>query len=481
MEITLLSAASDEFLSGLPDDTALAFGLTWAPMTAGLQSANAVSMAVAAKTTHLVHVDGKSSVGLARLNRGDQKHLAKDKITRVLSAASLFAALKPVGTSLVTLPIGSAGESAIEDGGDTDASADLVWLGAVSNGTVLRGHDAVVSQAQADQIWSALQERYSDKASRFDAADGFGWQDLVDIASERQPESVASQSLLKPARAGSLAVFKRIPKPVKYAGVLLGVAALAQYVVIPLVHFQIAKYHKAREAKVNPVALWQDAYNEWAVGHKFAGAKAAQTVMGALGAMPVHIARWNLDTSACERDAANGTWKCQAVYQWPFDGIGPKASTNAAFQVDAPKDWTLEWSPLGSVTARFQVQAETGKFDPEVLQTESWHLINSVSYLQRFDRVLTLTSKPIGKFARVSIAAPRLANGAAVPAPSGMKFPLVAPLQVDGPLRSMTEKVAYMPDVSWKKVSIFVVKSVSPDRNKSELKANFQGEIYAKP
>ncbi|WP_454906728.1 hypothetical protein [Variovorax gossypii] len=481
MDITLLSAASDEFLSGLPDDTALALGLSWAPLTAGVQAANAISVALGNKATHLVHADGKSSVGLAKLKRAEQKQLAKQKISRVLSAASLLATLKPIGTSLVTLPIESVSSAGEQAGGHENAADERVWLGAVSNGAVLRGHDVVVTRAQADEIWRALQERYKDKATRFDHGNGFDWQDLVELGADRQAEAVVNASRLVPAKAGSLVALKRIPKPMKYAAGVLVIAGVAQYLLIPIMNQQIARYRKAHEPVVDPAALWQESYEQWAGARKLAGVKSVEQVTLALRNVPVHIARWDLTRAVCDLDAMRGGWKCAAQYVWPVEGVGPSASTNAAFQASIPKDWALEWKPLGGVTARFQVAGVSKRFNEKELETKDWHLVNSVSYLQRLERVLELGSKPLGEFARVPVATPKLPNGTNAPVPANLKFPLVATLQVDGPLRSMTEKLIHMPQVSWKQVAITVTKNVTPDRAKSELKANLQGEIYAKP
>ncbi|TBR76997.1 MAG: hypothetical protein EPN64_04555 [Burkholderiaceae bacterium] len=484
MEITLLSAATDEFLAGVPDDTALALGLTWAPMTAGLQKANAQSMALSAKATHLVHANGKSSVGLARMSRVDVKQLAKSKVTRVVSAASLLAAIKPVGTSLVTLSISGAGqepdgEEGVEGAGSGDG--ELVWLGAVSNGVVLRGHDCVVTTERADELWRALQERYNGNASRFDEVSGFGWSDLVELARERQPDSAASMSLLLPVKAGSLGLLRNIPKPAKYLGAILGCAALFQYLVIPVAHYEIAKYKRAHGPKVDTRSLWEAAYHQWAMTHKVAGRKAGVQVLIALGEVPTPIAKWSMSNASCEMDTARSRWNCAVSYKWPSTGVGDTASTNALFASSAPRDWILDWSPMTSVTGRFFVQAATSPLDTSHLQPEGWHLVHSVSYLQRFDRVLNLSSKPLTKFARVAIQAPRSKSGQVVPAPAGLQFPLVAKVRVDGPLRTMVGKMVDMPDVSWEKVDVTIDSNVKPDRNKSELKATLQGEIYAKP
>jgi hypothetical protein len=492
MDITLLSAGTDEFLSGLPDDTALVLGLTWAPLTAGLQSANALSMAISARATHLVHANGKSSVGLAKMTRADLKYLSKQKITRVLSTASLLAAAKPVGTSLVTLSIGSGqvvagndrGEQA--DSGEEDEAPDgdadeLVWLGAVSNGAVLRGHDLVVSRAHADEIWVALQERYGDKVSRFDEEDGFGWHDLLEVATNRQEGSVSDQSILRPAKAGSMGVFRRFPKPVKFAGFFLGIAALAQYFVIPIVHYEIAKYKKAHSPKIDALALWQDAYRQWTTEHKLAGSAAGKELMTAIGAVPVTIANWSLTSAKCDMESAHGKWKCAVLYTWPANGIGLNSSTNSAFEASVPKAWLLDWSPMGSVTGRFFVKADTDKFEPKLLHSVDWHLIHSVSFLQHYNRVLDLSTKPLTSFARVPIPAPKLSDGKVVPAPSSMKFPVVATVKVQGPLRTIEQKVFDMQDVSWEKFEVSVDDHTQPNRNKSELKASLQGEIYAKP
>lgn len=484
MEITLLSAATDEFLAGVPDDTALALGLTWAPMTAGLQKANAQSMALSAKATHLVHANGKSSVGLARISRVDVKQLAKGKVTRVMSAASLLAAIKPVGTSLVTLPISGDGEeqaSGVGEEGGTAENGEPVWLGAVSNGVVLRGHDCIVTRERADELWQALQERYNGNASRFDETSGFAWSDLVELARDRQPDSAATMSLLLPVKAGSLGLLRTIPRPAKYLGVFLGCAALIQYLIIPIAHYEIAKYKRAHGPKVDSRSMWEAAYHQWAMTHKAAGRRAGEQVLAALGHVPTSIANWDMSTASCEMDTPRNRWKCAVSYRWPSTGVGSTASTNALFASSAPKDWELDWSPMASVTGRFFVRAETSTLDTAHLQTEAWHLVHSVSYLQRFDRVLSLSSKPLTKFARVPIQAPRLQGGQVVPAPAGMRFPLVAKVTVDGPLRTMVGKMIDMPDVSWQKVNVSIDSNVKPDRNKSELKATLQGEIYAKP
>jgi hypothetical protein len=483
MDVTLLSAETDAFVHGLPGDCALALGLTWLPLTAGVSTASAVSAAVSNKATHVVHGSGNSAVGLARLKRPDLKYLRNHKVVRVLSAAALLARLKPIGTAMVVLPL--HGDPPAEDlGAESGQSADteLFWVAAVSNGAVLRGHDLVCDSTRVDQVWSQLQARYQDKAARFDEGAEFGWADLVEAAAQTDASETDAEAELRPVKVSTGTALKSLPKSVRVGAALIVVAALAQYVAIPLITVQLAKYRKSREPKVDPVAFWQGAFADWASGKRLAGEPAIRAALDGIGALPGTIARWQLASAGCEAEPLRSAWKCTAQYVWPADAVGENASTSAAFKAAAPADWSLDWKPLGTVTVRFAVKAEMAKFDAKALQTRDWHLVETPTFLQGLDRVTELGGKPLGEFARVAVPAPKLPNGAVVAMPASIQLPLVAPLQVDGPLRSISEKVARMPHVSWKKVTVTVARTVKePDRLKSGLKAQLQGEIYAKP
>ncbi len=414
----------------------LVFGLYWLPLIGAQASRAARRTARRYRASHVVVSDGADAVGLAALKL--ERRRRKEPF---YSAAQNVARLHASGTVALLLELEPA----------------CHWLVAVHEGAVIARTDtlypsrdeAIVVLDELKQAYPHLQVLGAQKAQALPTLS------MIAAASDVQTR-LAPVSRWEPV----------FPGPVQWF-----VLALVLMLVIPRFWTVLrpADADTAPASGVDPVAAWRQAVSKATRHVTVHGVQGTQLLLHSLYAIPVRVGGWELLEVNCM--AQSSAWRCRARY----DRRDAKAS-NEHFLAKAASNWGIEFESIDRVHAAWTLPEAGRPLAAQVLKTSAdneRHLFSSLqSILPAFTQI------QLGKSQAFKIEPPRDEKNQVIERPDHISGYLIRPVQIQGPLRSVSLLLPYTESLSWKQVLVSVRHVDRAGIKSSRLNVSFQGDLY---
>jgi len=436
-------------------------GLTWRRMLAGRTTLKeAQRIAKADKSTHYIcriEIDGSvRSIGHGRL-------AAKSKSKRgyMSLAHALQSRLHEQDRALyaMTMPDGGA-----------------VWLCVVSDGMVLDGTDLLTDESTAREWIATVSAEpsaialqiFSDRPGLFEGARDLSWDSIRALVADH-----ASESLLRPLSDAESGRQKA----------MLLVTALA-LVVVGGYGYSWWRERQDRLAaeleegnqpiEIPPAQRWVQAVRAWEKDQRISVPGDLTSVLKHMASLPLDLGGWELSGGDCLR--SGGQWTCSAR----FDRRKEVRATTANFLEALPQSWTASWGQNDKAAAFSSFPALSA---PLVVDNLGQSQQVSLPVLTLFQHdAAAFTSTVIGNAAAAPIDPPKGADGKplAVDPATAKPYPLVMPISLSGPLRSVA-LVEHLP-ISWDSIKFEISREFAASGAANQafiVVSEMKGNLYA--
>jgi hypothetical protein len=415
----------------------LVFGLHWLPLISGRASRAAHHTARRHRASHVVvSGDGARAVGLAAL-----KPERGRRTEPFHSAAQNVACLHAGGTVALLLELQPA----------------CYWLVAVHEGAVVARTDKLYSsRAEAGAVLDELKQAYPQLQVMGDQkAPVLPTLPMIAAASTVQTQ-LAPVSRWNPV----------FPAPVQWFAL-----ALVLVFVIPRLWpvLRQAGATAVPAAVVDPVSAWQQAVSKATRHVTVHGVQGTQLLLHSLYTVPVRMDGWGLVDVNCV--AQLSAWRCRARY----DRRDARAS-NEHFLAKAASQWAVEFESIDRANAVWVLPAAGLPLAAHALKTSADNERHLFSSLQSIRPVFT--QMQLGKPQAVKIEPPRDEKNYVIERPAHIPGYLTRPVQIQGPLRSVSLLLPYTESLSWKQVLLSVRHVDRANATSSRLNVSFQGDLY---
>lgn len=473
MELELRMGPDERFV--------LAFGMQWSPIVTANGEQVALSMARKRRATHYMYA--QQHVGVGQI----PAKLVPDKLTPIYSAANIVA--HQFGGNAIHVIKVTDNEYWICQIRNSHPSGVDRFIYADSDAPVLEEAERIYQAAETEGL--TLDVYTNIEYHRFSKARTNNIHDMC-LACAANPQD--------PVVAVSRADVK-VPKPVL---VILAAALLV------FGGQRLWQYQKVREAasKAAPQMVpdepaevaWDRAVKTWRKTLVHPDKDSYKTVRQAMDKIPVQFHGWWLTTATCAADKVKDTetekdraWSCSASYlRSPTGKLAKDISTLT------PAGWSVSFTPLNVMTGSWQVRVPVKPIDFATLDKVDKTLITSISNLQRIQS--TVEGEPTLAFTAMVIPPPLKRNGTPYTERPDLGIEAFSSaIVINAPLRTMDTLVAQDIPVEWTAIRIELVKDGAvekpsdqaivvpgselnrgvPPSNKSALRANITGVIYA--
>jgi hypothetical protein len=435
-----------------------AVGVSWRRLvTAGDPAKTAREVAKTEKATHVCHVANEMYFGYAALKG---KNAVSEKRT-VYAMAKVMGSSFPGGTSVVAISLPGEGGKA--------------WVCVVDDGAPQSGSDRVIAADDALELVNHLLEANPTATLYTDIlVHGMAHSDVQALEFADLMERVGEESRLAPLQLSMLGKLSRQSPAVKGMIGLAVVGAIAQY--------GWSEYDKhvraaaraaelAKQAQIDPVALYREELAKWQDGQVVAEQGLAQWQAG-IGAVPLQIHGWSFGNASC--NLAKDAWVCTAF----FKRMGLGDPSNQEFLDAKPKDWKVSWTPLNDAQVSFQLPASTRQLQDTMMRPRGQHEVSTVSDVQKIARGFTAIN--YSTFVPVDIPPPKGPDGNVVELPPGLSTSIsTGKFTMSGPMRSIVLLSDTARDVYWSKVDL-QLQDTKPSLTASRLMVSLEGTMYAK-
>ena len=502
----------------------VAMNLLWRTVMQAGEKQPAI-MAREAGASHYCSVNG--TVGYGKLpKKSNGRHLRPTETTPITPVAMLAARRIGNTAALLALDIGNGN----------------YWLCSIRNGLPFGPESFVTGYAQLLALLQEASDRaIDDEAEAFtlftDAipipgSDSEGEGDGVpamQFAFPLQPltlvelllEQAAPGDVLQPVgstrASGASGATGDKPGSSKFKSVLLGLGVPLLLAYGGYSYYQQDQEEKAAIARaeallkvkpvINPEQLWQQALQAATKNRHAADALLLPVLRTSLGKVPVDWLGWKLKTVTCSAvpvpvAASKGAvapmnppsspsspasiWNCVANYEAPRGQLG--LATNAQLLAALPAGFSATFIPTTKAMLSWQVPHSAAPLDPRVLLSQSQALINLGSALQTLTPALS--EPPTFAFVPLpDLVAPKDDAGVPLLRPASLETPLMATLNLKGPLRSLDNIIQSGIAADWNSLAVHLsdtrpvvpeLVSASTSTPASALTFELMGVVYAK-
>ena len=260
---------------------------------------------------------------------------------------------------------------------------------------------------------------------------------------------------------------------------------------------------------INPEQLWNQALQAATRNRHAADAQLLRVMRTSLGKVPVDWLGWTLKTVTCSAvpvpvAASKGAvapmnppsspaspssiWNCVANYEAPRGQLG--LATNAQLLAALPAGFSATFIPTTKAMLSWQVPHSAAPLDPRVLPSQSQALIDLGSALQTLTPALS--EPPSFAFVPLpDLVAPKDDAGVTLMRPASLETPLMATLNLKGPLRSLDNIIQSGIAADWNSLAVhlsdtrpvvpdLVSTSASASTPASAMTFELMGVVYAK-
>ena len=480
------------------DGRDVAINLVWRTVIQAGEKQPAI-MAREAGASHYCSVEGTVGYGKLPNTRSGQRHSQTD--TNPITSLALLA-IRRVGDlpALLALKLGD----------------DKYWLCSFRNGEPA-GPEAMVPSR--DEFLSIIANA-REQAIENDKAFTLFTDALPDSDSEFMSleellrEPAAPGDVLQPVgtvRASATTGAKRSSGTFKSAFLGLGVPLLLAYGGYS--YYQQDQEEKAAieraearrkqdKAVISPQEQWNQALQAAIRNRHAADAQLLQALRTSLGKVPVDWIGWQLKTVACtapveainqpskpaNQTGAPRSWACVANYEAPRMQV----ATNAQLLAALPTGFSPVFIPTTKATLNWKVPHSAAPLDTKVLPSQSQTLIDLGSALQTLTPALS--EPPTFAFVPLpDLVAPKDAAGVDLIRPASLETPVMATLNLKGPLRSLDSIIQSGIAADWSSLTVHLSDSKpatndqtnpsasnTANTNASALNFELTGVVYAK-
>lgn len=412
-----------------PARAALVFGLRWSPLVGSRPDLLARKRARLAGASHYVHGGNRSAaVGCTRLRQPPKA---------CYSAAQLFALAHPDGMA--------AGLLTLNDG--------RVWLVAAQDGAVLARTDRIFATAALAR--DALQELTASYPG-LDAR-------VFELATDDLPPQPAA--ILWRTGSG----WNALPPSGKAIGGVLLALSLGYSAPAAWRSWHGGSIAEPDATPLVPARAWNDALVQTAAALPLHAPAVTSRLFTSLRRLPLNRRGWSLRDASCRPGGA--AWHCEASYVRAVPG-----ATFAAFSAGLPPSIQPSLKQLDLARMQWRLPQPADRLTLARIPSASATSQGLASALQRIRPAFQEIS--MSEAAPLPLAAPRDAQGRAVPRPPGLPALRQRALRLQGPLRSFVLFDPAMAPSAWSEVGLTHRAVSQPTVNLSALSAHLQGVIY---
>ena len=256
---------------------------------------------------------------------------------------------------------------------------------------------------------------------------------------------------------------------------------------------------------INPEQLWQQALQAATKNRHAADALLLPVLRTSLGKVPVDWLGWKLKTVTCSAvpvpvaaskgavapmnppSSPSSPWNCVANYEAPRAQL---VATNAQLLAALPAGFSATFIPTTKAMLSWQVPHSAAPLDAKVLPSQSQALIDLGSALQTL--APALSEPPTFAFVPLpDLVAPKDDAGVTLIRPVSIETPLMATLNLKGPLRTLDTIIQSGIAADWNSLAVhlsdtrpvvpdLVSTSASASTPASALTFELMGVVYAK-
>lgn len=464
-----LAARALQFLQSANGSRILVLGLNWRAILISGGAKAAIEKARAAGATHYCML-GAQTVAYGKVPSGNKGVSIPEEVYPAALLASRLTSNE--GFFALTL------------------SPTEVWVATVRNGRP-HGFDEVLTDSLG-HLGVLVRDWLVTKTDQYAKANIYTDVDIGLMDITPQPCSLASLMTSTVTGGDTLRVLPprswlsniHVPKPVMQLGGVVLILWLCNYAYELWTISAKAQAEAALAAMQNqsddPVLRWRQVLGALSASRIDPDTQNFSAVRKSMGELPANWKNWKLISASCKAQpvvTGKQTWTCWASYA-PQQSAG--AATNQELNSAIPEGFDAKFISMKQASLEWSVTNEVQPLNVSKLQTKQFHLLDTVSLMQRYSPVMS--SAPDLTFTSVKVTPPQTSLGTAIAKPANLNIPSEAPLIIRGPLRTIDALVQRGLSVEWRSISLSYIEGGVDQKSprSSALETQLDGVLYAK-